>query len=127
MKLDSTRALVAVVAALIAGGVVYGVWSNIEWSGTVLLLLGGGFAAISGGYLVLQARLQRHLTASSEATAAPEEQPYLPHASIWPFALGLGATITLLGFVLGRMILVLGAAVTVHALVGWVGQSRRRA
>jgi cytochrome c oxidase subunit IV len=126
-----TRATLVAVVFFVAGGVVYAAWSNIEWSGTVLLMLAAGFAAIAGGYVALQARLHRTLgAAEGESAAEPVSQDddlYLPHSSIWPFELGLGTTITLLGFALGRFVIVLGAAVTVHALVGWIGQSRRRA
>jgi hypothetical protein len=118
------------VVALIGAGVAYGAWSNIEWSGTVLFVLTAGFVAIAGGYVALQARLHRTLGApareASGETADHDDDLYLPHASIWPFELGTGTTVTLLGFVLGRVVLVVGLALTAHALVGWIGQSRRR-
>ncbi len=125
-----TRMITGLVVALVGAGIVYGAWSNIEWSGTVLFVLTAGFVAIAGGYVALQARLHRTLGAPTRETAGGtiehDDDLYLPHASIWPFELGTGTTVTLLGFVLGRVVLVFGLAVTVHALIGWIGQSRRR-
>jgi hypothetical protein len=125
--ITGTRLTAFLVVSLIVAGVAYGAWSNIEWSGTVLFVLTAGFVAIAGGYLALQARLHRTLGApASEASGEHDDDLYLPHSSIWPFELGSGTTLTLLGFVLGRIVLVLGLAVTLHALVGWIGQTRRR-
>jgi hypothetical protein len=125
--ITGTRLTAVLVVALVGAGVAYGAWSNIEWSGTVLFVLTAGFVAIGGGYVALQARLHRTLGASDrEPAESHDEDLYLPHTSIWPFELGTGTTLTLLGFVLGRVVLVVGLAVTAHALVGWIGQSRRR-
>jgi hypothetical protein len=128
--ITGSRLTALLVISLVVTGVGYGVWSNTEWSGTVLFVLTAGFVAIAGGYVALQARLHRTLGAPArESSAAPDEQQedlYLPHTSIWPFELGTGTTLTLLGFVLGRVVLVLGLAVTAHALVGWIAQTRRR-
>jgi hypothetical protein len=130
--ITGTKLTAVLAGMLVVGGVGYGVWSDVEWSGTVLFVLTGGFVAIAGGYLALQARL--HRTLGSPSTPETADEPpidhdadlYLPHASIWPFELGSGTTLTLLGFALGRVVLVLGAAVTTHALVGWIAQTRRR-
>ena len=122
-----TRLIAVLVVALVGAGVVYGAWSDIEWSGTILFVLTAGFVAIAGGYVALQARLHRTLGAPARETAGEHDDDlYLPHASIWPFELGTGTTVTLLGFVLGRVVLVFGLALTAHALIGWIGQSRRR-
>jgi Cytochrome c oxidase subunit IV len=123
-----TKLTALLVAALVGASVAYGVWSDVEWSGTVLFMLTAGFVAIAGGYLALQARLHRTLGAPARENAgvSGDDDLYLPHSSIWPFELGSGTTLTLLGFVLGRVVLLLGLAVTVHALVGWTAQSRRR-
>ena len=115
----------------VVAGLVYGVWSG-EAAGTVLLLLTGVLAAITGGYLAFQERLRR-----TQARAAPagegaegenvvEEEPFLPHASIWPVEVGVGMTLTLSGFALGWAVLVPGLLVTIHGLWGWGRQSRYR-
>jgi hypothetical protein len=109
-------------------GIVYYVWSD-EWAGTVLLILSSGLTGLTGGYLYLQARLERRLrdgggSAGGEPGGAEE---YLPHTSPWPLELGVGLTVLLVGFVLGRWVVVGGAAVCAHACYGWIEQSRRRA
>ena len=84
--ITGTRLTAILVVALVGAGVVYGAWSNIEWSGTVLFVLTAGFVAIGGGYVALQARLHRTLGAPDLGPfVAHEEDLYLPHASIWPF------------------------------------------
>jgi hypothetical protein len=108
-------------------GVVYYVWSE-EWAGTVLLVLSSGLAGMTGGYLFLQARLDRKLS-NADAVGTGEaggEHDYLPHSSPWPLELGFGGTVTLVGLVLGRPVLLAGLAVCAHALFGWLSQSRRR-
>jgi hypothetical protein len=112
---------------LVLGGVIYGVWSG-EAAGTVLLLLTGGFAGIVAGYLGLQDRLER-TTARAETTESGPvvDDQFLPHASVWPFEMGVGAALALSGVVLGWAILVPGVVLVLHALVGWIVQSRHRA
>jgi uncharacterized membrane protein YfcA len=117
----------------VLGGIVYGLLSD-EPAGTVLLILAGGFAGIVAGYLAFQERLARtaagHRRAeqeSGEEGAPGEEEAYLPHASIWPFEMGAGLAATLSGVVLGWAVLVPGLVLLVHSILGWIGQSRRRA
>jgi Cytochrome c oxidase subunit IV len=111
---------------LVVSGVIYGVFSE-EAAGTVLLILVGGFAGIVAGYLALQDRLER--TAARAATAdapAPEDDQFLPHASIWPFEMGVGMATAFTGMVLGWAFLVPGLVLLTHSVIGWIAQSRRR-
>jgi hypothetical protein len=111
---------------LLLGGLIYGVWSG-EAAGTVLLVLVGVFAGIVAGYLAFQDRLERTTAlASTEEAEVEEEDQYLPHASIWPFEMGVGMATSFAGVVLGWAILVPGALILAHSIVGWIGQSRRR-
>ena len=123
----------ALAVFLVLGGILYGILSD-EPAGTVLLILTGGFAGIVAGYLAFQDRLAR--TAAGRQRAAPEveaegaegeEEPYLPHASIWPFEMGAGLAMALAGVVLGWAVLVPGVLLLLHSVMGWIGQSRRRA
>jgi hypothetical protein len=107
---------------LVLAGVVYYVWSD-EWAGTVLLVLGGGLSGITGGYFAFQVRLERaDLADAGEPVPVEPEVPI--HASIWPLEMGAGMTITCLGLVLGRFVLLFGLVLAVHSVVGWVTQSR---
>ena len=111
---------------LIVGGVIYGVLSD-EAAGTVLLILVGVFAGIVAGYLAFQDRLERTTArAATEGEPAPDDDQFLPHASIWPFEMGAGMATTLTGMVLGWAILVPGLVLLAHSIIGWIGQSRRR-
>ena len=109
---------------LVVAGVVYYVWSE-EWAGTVLLVLAGGLAGIAAGYFYLQRRLERSDVANAgEFGRAPVAEPAAIHASIWPLEMGGGMTITCLGLVLSRMIVLFGLVLMLHAVVGWIAQSR---
>lgn len=119
----------ALSAFLVIGGLIYGAFSQ-EAAGTVLLILVGGFAGIVAGYLAFQDRLERTAArAAAAGTAAPEpdtDDQFLPHASIWPFEMGVGLATTLTGLVLGWAILVPGLVLLSHSIIGWIAQSRRR-
>jgi Cytochrome c oxidase subunit IV len=111
-------------AFLVVAGVVYYVWSD-EWAGTVLLVLAGGLSAISAGYFYFQGRLERgDVSRAGERGPAPVAEPAAIHASIWPLEMGGGMTITFLGLVLSRLIVLLGLVLMLHAVVGWIAQSR---
>jgi hypothetical protein len=51
---------------------------------------------------------------------------YLPHASAWPFAIGLGGATVANGLVLGLWVIVPGVALMVLGIGGFVRQTRRR-
>ncbi|HWC67740.1 MAG TPA: cytochrome c oxidase subunit 4 [Acidimicrobiales bacterium] len=109
---------------LVLAGVVYYVWSD-EWAGTVLLVLGGGLSGITGGYFAFQVRLERADVADAgERRPEPKDEPEPIHASIWPLEMGGGLTLTCLGLVLGRFIVLLGLVLVVHSTIGWIRQSR---
>jgi len=119
----------ALAVGLVMGGVIYGLVSQ-EAAGTVLLVGVGLFAGIVAGYLAFQDRLERTMARASseeEEAAALEDDQYLPHSSIWPFEMGVGLATTLAGVVLGWAVLVPGVLILAHSIVGWIGQSRRRA
>jgi hypothetical protein len=70
-----------------------------EDAGTVMLALSAVLALWFGTYLWLQQR-----RAGSGDDAVPGEAPYLPAASAWPFAIGLGAATVANGLVIGGYI-----------------------
>jgi hypothetical protein len=116
----------ALAVFLALGGIIYGVWSG-EATGTILLVLTGVFAAIVAGYLGLQDRLEKTTARAETVESGPvEEEQFLPHASVWPFEMGAGMALTGAGVVLGWAILVPGLVLLVHAIAGWIIQSRHR-
>lgn len=64
---------------------------------------------------------------------APATQPgsattgqYLPHASVWPFLIGVATFLIANGLILGTWFLVPGGLLMLAALIGFGRQSRRR-
>lgn len=94
-------------------------FTSYESAGTALLLLAAGLALFIGLYLAQTAR-------RTTGQAVGGSEPYLPHASVWPFFVGVAALITLNGVALGLWALVPGALALAGALIGYAGQSRRR-
>lgn len=113
--------LFAAVAAFIALiGLIY--WFvSYEDAGTTMLALASGLAALCGGWLYLQERRSAHVPIHDD----PGPQ-YLPTASIWPLAIGVGLALTVNGLILGWPYALPGAGLLALAVVGFVAQSRRR-
>jgi hypothetical protein len=119
---------------LVVGGFV-GVLAVVYWftsyeeAGTAMLALASVLSLWCGTYLWLQQRPRPEQAESgaepgSAASGAPAI--YLPHASVWPFAIGLGAATILNGLVLGIWVIVPGAALMALGIGGFVAQTRRR-
>jgi hypothetical protein len=106
---------------LIIGGTIYVIFSD-ESAGKVLLLLAAGLGLIIG--LFLELGVER---TADDGVEEPEEGLYLPHSSIWPFWLGIGALVIANGFALGLWGLIPGSIIMGGALLGFGRQSRRRA
>lgn len=98
-------------------------FTSYEDAGSVLLLLAAGLSLWFGTYLWLQ---QRRPVPALDPSEAGAEAVYLPHASIWPLVIGLGAASIANGLVLGIWVIVPGAAALVLGIGGFVRQSRRR-
>jgi len=119
------RVFLAVGAFVLVVGAIY--WGTAyEESGTVMLIVAGLLSLWISAYLWLRAR-----TPSIEEDAVATEPPgevvhYLPHASVWPFAIGLGAATLGNGLVLGMWLIVPGGLLMVLGIVGFVRQTRRR-
>jgi hypothetical protein len=116
------------------GALGYGIWANWEPAGTALLFLCSALFAIVAGYLWFHERLGRTEAAARAAgdsgdddvRLAEAEEPYLPHASVWPLEVGGGMTLTFCGLAMGRWVLIPGLVLLFHGLGGWILQSRRR-
>ena len=126
------RVFVGIGVFVLVIGVIY--WATAyEESGTVMLLLAAGLSLWIGAYLWLRTRTdvgpeQGPAGESATATGAGdhEGEHYLPHASAWPFAIGLGAATLANGLVLGLWVIVPGAALMALGIGGFVRQTRRR-
>lgn len=124
------RIFIAIASFLVLATIVYFSTSS-ENAGSTMLGLAGGMALMIGGYLVVQAR-KRTDAAEPEREGGGgsedpvEEEAYLPHASIWPFALGTGLVVLANGLALGLWAIVPGALLTTASAWGYARQSRRR-
>lgn len=111
----------------LAIGVFVAVMAAIYWftayedAGTVMLLLTSAMSLWFGVFLWLRQR-KAEGAAEAEAPAAP----YLPHASVWPFVMGLGAATLVNGLVMGIWVVIPGAAALAFGLGGFIRQTRRR-
>jgi hypothetical protein len=117
-----SRVFLGIGGFLFVTGVAY--WFlSYEGAGTVMLLLAGVLGFIVGGWLWLQSR-RTVAPAEPAEHQAPEE--WLPHASIWPFWIGLGAAFATGGLAMSPWLMVPGVFVLVLGVVGWARQSRYR-
>jgi predicted MFS family arabinose efflux permease len=100
-------------------GVVY--WfASYEPAGTTMLGLSSALAAVCGVYLQIQ---NEHTDAEHDQ----EEEHYLPHSSVWPFGIGVGAVLAVNGLIVGVGYAIPGLVVLAVAIAGLISQSRRRA
>jgi hypothetical protein len=117
-------------------GVIY--WATAyEEAGTVMLVVATILALWVAVYLWLR---ERHGEAGEAGDAADPGtaggpagpaaghavEQYLPHASVWPFAIGLGAAGIGVGLVLGLWVIVPGLGIMALGLGGFIRQTRRR-
>lgn len=100
--------------------VVYGVFASEE-AGKALLTLAVAFCLWIGAYLWLRSR-----PAAEGEGDRDDGGVYLPHASVWPFGIGVGAFMLANGLLIGGWFFVPGVAVTVLSLAGFVRQTRTR-
>jgi uncharacterized membrane protein YfcA len=119
------RVFLVVAAGLTVLAAIYGA-TSYEEAGTTMIAVAAVLALWSGVYLWLQQRPRPDQRAAEVAGEQGGETAYLPHASVWPFAIGLGAATIANGLVLGTWVLVPGAAILALGVGGWVGQTRRR-
>jgi Cytochrome c oxidase subunit IV len=120
MRVEARMYLV-IAGFLVVAFVIY-LLASYEWAGTVLLLVGAVMGLLMGGYLERQARLRT----DPAAVGPPVEEDYLPHASIWPFGLGVGALLMANGLALGLWAVLPGAALTAGSVWGFARQSKLR-
>jgi hypothetical protein len=112
---------------LVIGGIYWA--TAYEEGGTVMLILAAVLSLWIGAYLWLQTRARGTPPPEPGTTGtpeAPEATHYLPHASVWPFAMGLGAAMLANGLVLGVWLIVPGGALMALGIGGFVRQTRRR-
>jgi len=125
--------LTGIGAFLFLASVVYGFVSK-EPAGTTMLVLAGGLATLTAAYLGshkappgASADQTQPVVAAGRATGPAHDEPWFPHASVWPFVVGLGAMLVVNGLLLGLWMVLPAAVVLAGAVVGFARQSRQRA
>ena len=110
-------------------------WSTAyEEAGVVMLLVAAVLALWIDAYLWLHERPEPGARAGAPAgTGAAGTGAevggvahYLPHASAWPLAIGLGGATVANGLVLGLWVIVPGVALLLLGIGGFIRQTRRR-
>jgi hypothetical protein len=121
-------AIQAVMFALIGGFLV--AVAAVYWfltyedAGSVMLALSGALALTVAAYLGW--RKPAHRVPPAGTAEPPDEEPWFPAASGWPFALGIGFVLVANGLLLGLWLLLPAAAFLTYALAGFIQQSRVR-
>jgi hypothetical protein len=99
-------------------------WQQVEWVGSIGMLLSGALAVFIAFYL---ARIHR-----SQGGELPEdrleaniddgdaEQGHFSPWSWWPITLASAAALMVLGLAIGPWIAFIGAAILIVSVVGWV-------
>ena len=98
-------------------------FASYDYAGSVMLVLASGLAFFNAAYLRLRERAVAKPAAAGDVVA---EEQYLPHASLWPFGIGVGAFLAFNGLILGFAYAVPGAIVVALSIAGLVAQTRRR-
>ena len=130
-----TRMFLFIGAFVLVLGVIYAI-SSYEESGIVMLFSAAALGIWIAVYLWLQLRDDAHAEEAAlptEVDAVPGSsgavkgaEMYLPHASAWPFAIGVGAATLANGLVLGLWVIVPGLALLALGVGGFIRQTRRR-
>jgi hypothetical protein len=102
-----------------------------EWAGVAALLAGAAFSIFFGLFLRsslrgIQADVEDAERAAEAGSTDVDEVLYLPETSIWPIGIGVGATLLAAGIPLGYWVMIPGAALFLHSLIGFARQSRDR-
>ncbi len=106
-------------AFLVVSSLAYGVLSS-EPAGTIMLALSGVLGLMIGTYLFVTT------TNAGEGVHTSSSGLYLPHASIWPFAIGIASLLVAHGLALGLWALLSGMVLLGAGVLGFSRQSRHR-
>lgn len=97
-------------------------FTSYDDTGTVMLALSAATAGILAGYTIVAGRR----AARARGPAGEADGMYLPHASVWPLAVGAGSVVVANGLALGLWALVPGGVILAAGLLGYARQSRHR-
>lgn len=127
MRLESKIFLYGAPFFLVAGAV-YGVWSGWEPVGSAGILLTAGLVGMIGGYLGFTAKRidpRPEDDPEGEIAQGAGEQGVFSPWSWWPLAIAASSALCFLGLAVGWWVFLVGAVLSVIALVGWVFEFSR--
>ena len=109
-----SRIVLGLAVFLGVAGIIYGITSG-EYIGTVLFLVA------SAGFAYIGLFVRRTVRVAAREAAVEERAEEEPHVTptIWPFVFSLAGVGLVLGAVINRWVLAVGAALFVAAGVGW--------
>ena len=108
--------------------IAYTVWAlidtnEVEWVGTIAILLSGGLATLIAFYLQIQMKNLGGVLPEDRLDAdiddGDPELGFFSPWSWWPIILGAGAAIAMLGVAVGFWIAFYAVPLVLIALVGW--------
>jgi hypothetical protein len=123
-----TRVLLGITIFFVVIGTAYALVSN-ERAGSVMLAASAGMGLLASGSIwMLSRRSPTRPEDLPDAEPADGAGPVGVFAleSIWPFVIGLGATVMMSGLAFGTWLFLIGAGVLAIGLVRFVGESHRR-
>lgn len=117
------------------GAIFYFLVAGIYWYlsrdeiGTTALVMTGALAFLVAFYILYTAKRVYPRPEDRDDAEVDEADPeygfFSPH-SWWPLAVGLGSMITIFGLVFAVWVIVLGVAVLVLSVIGWLFEYYRR-
>jgi hypothetical protein len=117
------------------GAIFYFLVASIYWFlsrdeiGTTALVMTGALAFLVAFYILYTAKRVYPRPEDRDDAEVDEADPeygfFSPH-SWWPLAVGIGAMVTVFGLVFAVWVIVLGVAVLVLSVIGWLFEYYRR-
>jgi len=98
-------------------------WITYDWTGTTALVMTTLLCTLLGFYLIvvakqIDARPEDRLDA--EIVEGAGELGFFPPYSWWPLYCGLAFSAIVLGIVIGWWLFIIGAAIGLFTLIGWI-------
>jgi len=98
-------------------------WITYDWTGTTALVMTTLLCTLLGFYLIVVARqipARPEDRIDGEIVDGAGELGFFPPYSWWPLFCGMAFTVIVMGLVIGWWLFIIGAAVGILTLIGWI-------
>ncbi|HJR88743.1 MAG TPA: cytochrome c oxidase subunit 4 [Aeromicrobium sp.] len=98
-------------------------WITYDWTGTTALVMTTLLCTLLGFYLIVVARqipARPEDRLDAEIVEGAGELGFFPPYSWWPLYCSLAFTAIVLGVVIGWWLFIIGAAIGLFTLIGWI-------